>query len=90
MHHRLFVGNMKEKFIELCKSSDLVEMGGIPMEYLPSCNQLSYRVLGEYNYFSLDEVEESSISFRDGYWTISRHGALFKFKFYTELPTELS
>ena len=50
---------MKEKFIELCKSSDLVVMGGIPMEYLPSCNQLSYRVLGEYNYFSLDEIEES-------------------------------
>lgn len=81
---------MKEKFIELCKSSDLVMMGGVPMEYLTSCNQLSYRVLGEYNYFSLDEIEESSISFRDGYWTISRSGALFKFKFYTELPTELS
>lgn len=90
MQHRLFVGNMKEKFIELCKSSDLVVMGGIPMEYLPSCNQLSYRVLGEYNYFSLDEIEESNISFVGGRWTISRHGALFKFKFYTEIKTELS
>ena len=81
---------MKDKFIELCKSSDLVVMGGIPMEYLPSCNQLSYRVLSEYNYFSLDELEESSISFSGGYWAISRYGALFKFKFYTEIKTELS
>lgn len=80
---------MKEKFIELCKSSDLIVMGGIPMEYLLSCNQLSYRVLGEYNYFSLDEIEESNISFRDGYWAILHRGALFKFKFYAELPTEL-
>lgn len=80
---------MKEKFISLCESSDLVVMGGIPLRYLPSVKTLEYRVLGEYNYFSLDEIEESDISFRDGYWTISRHGALFKFKFYTELQTEL-
>lgn len=85
---KLCVGNMKEKFINLCKNSDLIMMGGIPMEYLPSCNQLSYRVLGEYNYFSLDELEDSFISFRDNCWMISRHGALFKFKFYSEIKTE--
>lgn len=79
----------KEKFITFCKKSDLIVMGGIPMEYLPSCNQLSYRVLGEYNYFSLDDLEESSISYNEKQWVISRHGANFKFKFYVELETEL-
>jgi hypothetical protein len=80
----------KEKFISFCNKADLIVMGGIPMEYLPSCNQLSYRVLGEYNYFSLDDLDDLSISYNDKEWIISRHGALFKFKFYTELPTELS
>ena len=80
----------KEKFIAFCNKADLIIMGGIPMEYLPSCNQLSYRVLGEYNYFSLDDLDDLSISYNDKEWIISRHGVLFKFKFYTELPTELS
>lgn len=80
----------KEKFITFCKKADLIVMGGIPMEYIPSCNQLSYRVLGEYNYFSLDDLEESSISYNEKQWVISRHGALFKFKFYVELETELT
>lgn len=80
----------KEKFISFCNKADLIVMGGIPMEYLPSCNQLSYRVLGEYNYFSLDDLDDLSISYNDKEWIISRHGVLFKFKFYAELPTELS
>lgn len=87
---KLFVGNMKEKFISLCESSDLVVMGGIPLRYLPSVKTLEYRVLGEFNYFSLDDVEESSIFYRDDQWMISRHGALFKFKFYSEVKTELA
>ena len=80
----------KEKFISFCNKADLIVMGGIPMEYLPSCNQLSYRVLGEYNYFSLDDLDDLSISYNDKEWIISRHGVLFKFKFYAELTTELS
>lgn len=72
----------------LCKSSDLILMGGIPLEYLSECNQLSYRVFGEYNYFSLDELEESSIIYRDKQWIVSRNNALFKFKFYSEIKTE--
>lgn len=79
---------MKEKFIELCKNSDLIVMGGITMQYFSESNQLSYRVLGEDNYFSLNEVEESSVSYRDGFWIIIKNNIVFKFKFYSEIKTE--
>ena len=79
---------MKEKFIKLCKNSDLIVMGGITMYYLSESNQLSYRVLGEDNYFSLNEVEESFVSCRDGFWIIIKNNIVFKFKFYSEIKTE--
>lgn len=81
---------MKEKFIQLCETSDLVVMGGIPLKYLPSSKTLEYRVFGEPSYFSLDEISDMDISFVENMWSISRFGAIFKFKFYSEVQTELT
>ena len=80
---------MKEKFIKLCETSDLIVMGGVPLQYLSESNVLEYRVLGESNYFSLNEIQDNNISKEENTWLVFRFGAVFKFKFYTEIQTEL-
>mgnify|MGYP003312904580 CR=1 FL=1 len=75
---------MKEHFINSCKASDLIEMNGIIIQYLESCNSLSYRVLGETTYISLDDIEDKCFSRDDEWLIIDRFNARYKFKFYTE------
>lgn len=76
---------MKEKFINKCKDADLIQMNGIILQYLPSSNELCYRVLGEFNYLALNDLEDGDFGYDGEWYTIKRGNALFKFKFYTEI-----
>lgn len=76
---------MKDKFINRCKTANLIEMNGIILQYLPSTNELCYRVLGEFNYLALGDLEDDNFGY-DGEWhTIKRGSVIFKFKFYKEI-----
>lgn len=75
---------MKEHFINCCKEADLIEMNGFIIQYVESCNSLSYRVLGETTYISLDEIEDSCFKRDDEWLFIDRFNARYKFKFYTQ------
>ena len=75
---------MKEHFINCCKDADLIEMNGFIIQYVESCNSLSYRVLGETTYISLDEIEDSCFKRDDEWLWIDRFNTRFKFKFYTQ------
>lgn len=72
----------KEKFIELCKTSDMIEMGGMLMKYLPTSNELSYRILGESNYISLEDLEEESFIINNNNFCLKKPFVLYKFNFY--------
>lgn len=72
----------KEKFIEYCKTSDMIEMGGMLMKYLPASNELSYRILGEYNYISLGDLEEDSFIIDNGNFCLKKPFVLYRFNFY--------
>lgn len=76
---------MKDKFIQLCKEADIIEMNGIILKYLSSSNALCYRVFGEEQYISLDELNENSFYIDNDWFCVRRLGVVFKLKFYKEL-----
>lgn len=79
---------MKDKFINKCKTADLIEMNGIILQYLPSSNELCYRVFGEFNYFSFNDLEDNNFGYDGKWYTIKKGAALFKFKFYKEIMND--
>lgn len=79
---------MKDKFINKCKIADLIEMNGIILQYLPSSNELCYRVLGEFNYLALEDLEDDDFGYDEEWYTIKRGTVIFKFKFYKEIKND--
>ena len=82
--HLQKVLHMKEHFINCCKTADLIEMNGVILQYLDSCNSLSYRIGGETNYISLDDIDESCFGRNEDWLYIDRFNTRFKFKFYNK------
>ena len=59
-------------------------MNGIIIQYVESCNALSYRLLGETTYISLDDIDDKCFSRNEDWLSIDRFNARYKFKFYTQ------